>query len=345
MMLRIKHFRIRVWQWTKNLPNSTAFWLALVAIVLVCSLVLPAASWDWLRSGSSRSGAESNSTTIRNIGFVIAGVLALVFAVWRGVLAHRQAVTAERQSETALRQSETSQQGLLNERYQKGAEMLGSEILSVRLGGIYALRSLAEEHPEQYHVQVMRQLCAFVRHPTEVEGQPIVGQEEFSITHEELQRMYPDRTDLPHIVTLTRCKPREDIQAAMAAIAFCHDKNQKVETDNTYWLDLHGADLRGVDLSNMNLSRAPRNFALMGSMYQLITTGRYTNMRATKLDDASLILTNLSNADLSGSSGLIQECLDTVTFDHEKPPKLDNVLDAETGEQLVWNGKPLDDDP
>ena len=91
MMLRIKQLRIRVWQWTKNLPNSTAFWLALVAIVLVCSTVLPAVSWDWLRSGSSRSGAESNSTTIRNIGFVIAGVLALVFAVWRGVVAHRQA--------------------------------------------------------------------------------------------------------------------------------------------------------------------------------------------------------------------------------------------------------------
>ncbi len=72
----------------RNLPNSTAFWLTLVAIVLVCSVALPAAGWDWLRSGVGESGAESNSTTIRNIGFLIAGMLALVFAVWRGVLAN-----------------------------------------------------------------------------------------------------------------------------------------------------------------------------------------------------------------------------------------------------------------
>ena len=140
--------------WLRNLPNSTAFWLVLVAVVLVCSILLPAAGWDWLRSVESGGGGESNSTTIRNVGFLIAGVLALVFAVWRGVLLQRQA-------ETSKRQSETSEQGLLNERYQKGAEMLGSEVLAVRLGGIYALQRLAEEHPEQYHIQVLRLLCAF----------------------------------------------------------------------------------------------------------------------------------------------------------------------------------------
>ena len=44
--------------------------------------------------------------------------------------------------------------------------MLGNEVRSVRLGGIYALQRLAEEHPEQYHIQVMRLFCAFVRLPT-----------------------------------------------------------------------------------------------------------------------------------------------------------------------------------
>ena len=44
--------------------------------------------------------------------------------------------------------------------------MLGSEVLSVRLGGIYALQRLAEEWPDQYHIQIMRLFCAFVRLPT-----------------------------------------------------------------------------------------------------------------------------------------------------------------------------------
>ena len=81
-----------------------------------------------------------------------AGLVALPLALWRGVVADRQAKIA--------------QLGLLNERYQKGAEMLGSDVLSVRLAGIYALQRLSEDYPEQYHLQVMSLLSAFVRLPT-----------------------------------------------------------------------------------------------------------------------------------------------------------------------------------
>ena len=88
--------------------------------------------------------------------------MAIIFAVWRSVVTERQADTTQRQFEIA-------QRGLLNERYQKGAEMLGSMVLSVRIGGIYALAGLAREHPEDYHTKIMRLLCAFVRNPT---GEP-----------------------------------------------------------------------------------------------------------------------------------------------------------------------------
>ena len=84
---------------------------------------------------------ESWSTIIRNFALLIAAGIALWFAKQRIVVADRQ--------------SETAQQGLLNERYQKGAEMLGSEVLPVRLGGIYALSRLAEDDPEKYHIKVM----------------------------------------------------------------------------------------------------------------------------------------------------------------------------------------------
>ena len=90
--------------------------------------------------------------TIRDIALAAAAVIGLPLAIWSGTVAYRQA--------------DTAQQGLLHERYQKGAEMLGSELLSVRLGGIYALQHLAEDHPGQYHIQIMRLFCAFVRHPT-----------------------------------------------------------------------------------------------------------------------------------------------------------------------------------
>ena len=117
------------------------------AVILTVALVaFSVVFWDWL------SGGGSGSETIRNIGLVAAGLIALPLAIWRAIVAGRQANTA--------------QQGLLNERYQKGAAMLGNEVLSVRLGGIYALQRLAEDHPEQYHIQIMRLFCAFVRLPT-----------------------------------------------------------------------------------------------------------------------------------------------------------------------------------
>ena len=62
------------------------------------------------------SSLESWSTIIRNFGLVAAAVFALWFARKRILVADRQADTAQR--------------GLLNERCQKGAEMLGSKVLA-----------------------------------------------------------------------------------------------------------------------------------------------------------------------------------------------------------------------
>ena len=43
--------------------------------------------------------------------------------------------------------------------------MLGSKVLSVRLGGIYALQRLAQEDPEQYRDQIVGLLDIFVKDP------------------------------------------------------------------------------------------------------------------------------------------------------------------------------------
>ena len=370
----------------KNLPNSTAFWLALVAIVLVCGIALPTAGWGWLRSGASERQSdvttestsatesvvttESNSTTVRNIGFIIAGALALVFAVWRGVLAQRQA-------ETAQRQSETSRQGLLNERYQKGAEMLGNEVLSVRLGGIYALQQLAQDHPEQYHVQVMKSLCAFVRHP------PV----EVLTTVENLDGTGGN----PHAG-----RPRADVREAMRGIGARNEMLIGLERRAKYQLDLHGADLSRQSLTDLNLSGAGLTGADLSGAILLST-----NLSKSELFEANLSRSNISganlfkaslssaclsdvkqaidtdfseayllNAILSGANlagaklyktvftganlagalffenGLIAEGLTqkqinwTRAEPKDNPPQLDTLVDHETGDMIFWENRP-----
>ena len=133
-------------------PESRGFWIGASVAVGVGGLIVAFVWWDWLSEGAS------TSEVIRNVGLLVAGLVAFPLAIWRALVADRQASAAQRQTATA-------QQGLLNERFQKGADMLGSDNLSVRLGGIYALQSLALEYPEQYYVQCMRLLCAFVRNP------------------------------------------------------------------------------------------------------------------------------------------------------------------------------------
>ena len=112
-----------------------ALWLAgAIGVVLVGGIL----AWSfWDKIGGD---AESFSTTLRNVAFVIGGVAAILLAVWRSRVSERQAAIAQRQAETAQRQAEIAQHSVLSERSQRGTEMLGSEILSVRLGGIYALQ-------------------------------------------------------------------------------------------------------------------------------------------------------------------------------------------------------------
>ena len=223
------------------------WWIAGVAGILAIGICLSWRFWEDLHGDE-----ESLSTTVRNLGLVIGGVIAILLAVWR--------------SHVAARQADTAQRGLLNERYQKGAEMLGNDVLSVRLGGIFTLDCLAIEHPEQYHIQIMKLFCAFVRHPTaydcievkqdDVETEPNI---------EEKQR------DLnPQL--------REDVQAVITCIGTREEAGLALERKANFVLDLNGAGLSWAQLSGANLARADLSHANL----------RHSNFFSTRLQAADL---------------------------------------------------------
>ena len=282
------------------------FWIALLVVfVLVAAGLISIMHWDWLKD------EESASTTIRNLGLVIAAIVALPLAIWRSIVAERQAATAQRQSETA-------QHGLLNERYQKGAEMLGSEVLAVRLGGIYALERLAREHPGDYHTQIMRLLCAFARNP------PVVEKE------------------------TQDTKLRADLQALLEAISTRSEEQIEIEKKEKYILELSGSSLEEASLSDGNLSGL---FLFDVSLKGAFLYG--TNLRGANLHRASLEGADLSNANLEGAwlegvnltgaemrgcRDLTQEQLDEAVAREDNPPDLSGTVDAKTGKPLVWRG-------
>ena len=318
-------FRVAVGQWEGWL------WVGAVVIVLGIGILL-----SWCFWGELRGDQDSLSTTVRNVALVIGGVIAVLLAVWRSRIGERQADAAQRQAEItqdqveiaqnqieiAQRQAQTAQLSLLNERCQKATEMLGNSVLIVRLGGIYALQGLAEQNPEQYHVPVMKILCAFVRHPTEAEGQPTVTSSEI-----DLMNVYVEVV-------------RQDIQAGMDSIAWCHARSLQIETLQNYQLDLHGADLRGVNLIAQDLSGAPpkdiKGVPSFDYPDSAIIGWWYTNLKGTNLRYAKLHHTNLTSVDLSSASGLTQADLDNAYADPKVPPILNFARDAETNKQLVW---------
>ena len=252
--------------------------------MLVAEVVLSIVFWDWL------SGNESGSTTIRNIGLVIAGSIALPLAIWRGAVADKQASAAQRQAETALDQAATAQQSLLNERYQKGAEMLGSKVLSVRLGGIYALERLSAEHPQQYHIQIMKLLCAFVRYPTEDEDY----QNKLAERNADLRTAY---------------SPREDVRAAMDFIGSRDETRVEIEKGQDFRLNLMGADLSHTQIGDANLSGAMLHYANLSDTNIFCVDLSHAYLTGTVMKEATLSNIDFTDArawrvDLSGATVL-----------------------------------------
>ncbi len=276
--------------------KSSNFWIATVVTVAVVEIVLTALYWDWLRS------SESGSATLRNMGLMIAASLAFILAIWRALVADRQASTAQEAS--------------LNERYQRATEMLGSDTLSVRIGGIHALHALAKEQPEQYYIRVMRLLCAFARNPAngKADGSELATCKEYSGTT---------------LLTL-----REDLQTVMDVIRGRSNAEVLLEERQGFRLQLQYADLRGASLHEADLRRA--------IFWGADLSGSF--LASTRLDCALLNDANLSNAQFSNegdnpAKGIIQQQLDKASRIPVDGPELTGVLDAETKQPLVWREK------
>ena len=304
------------------------------AIAVFAILALFIVPWFWGEWVQVVLGKwETESTVTRNVGLIVAAVLAVPFVVWRSRTADKQAAAAQNQVSVANEQTRVANQTLLNAQYQNATEMLGSATLAIRLGGIHQLERIAREHATEYHVPVMKQLCSFVRYPTEVEGQPTLNQPSIQLDYHLGAIDASDFADAwPEEIQVIR----EDIEAAIKSIASCHAQNLNVETAQGYWLDLHGAVLTGSDLSFLNLSRAPIEIVESINPVPSTFTYRYTDLRGAQLRWAKLQGTNLSNVDLSWVSGLTQGILNQAFVTEGQPPLLKGSLDRETRERLEW---------
>ena len=104
--------------------------IILIVLILVVTVLLSWQFWQPLK------GEESASSTVRNVGLVAGGLIAVVLGTWRSSIAQRRAEAAESDSLDGL--------------FQTAAEMLGHPEASARIGGVVTLLNLGKKHPERY---------------------------------------------------------------------------------------------------------------------------------------------------------------------------------------------------
>lgn len=295
--------------------------------------------WEWLWKVWDYIVQSEDAAT------VILGLVGLGLLWWRSRSSERQATAAQAQVHLAQLDS-------LYDRYRKGADMLGDDTMSTRLGGIYSLRRLAEEHPDEFHLQVMEILCAFIRTPPSAK-----------------------RTDQEEPLVPVP-KPREDMQAALEAVIYRRDRGIEIEKatetdpDRSRWFQIN---LLGAVLERSNLQDAKLRGATLSHVRFRFTNGKDTNLsdatmirvvfdyytsfiganfEHANMSEAEINWGDFTNAELNGVdlSGArfgsrkpdlvkVTQCqLDTAIANPEFPPDIpEGLTDFETGKPIVWN--------
>ncbi len=222
---------------------------------------------DWKALFIWWSGNAEPHESLRNLGLIVAAIVGVGLGTWRSIVAAAQA--------------RTTQQGHITDRFSKAVEHLGSDNITSRIGGIYALKRIAKDSMERDHISVMDVLTNFIRYSPHMEKQ------RKALLCAERRHVYETRimddpefayeNEQPEAPRLIECP---DIIAAIETIMTRSEIQKAFEAQQGYFPSLKNADFSFLILNDVDLS----GFRLDG----------------VNLKDANITGVNLSNVDLSG---------------------------------------------
>ena len=259
--------------------------------------------WDWLIA--MHGGSQTGLASIRDIALIGFGVSGVMMVVWRNLTADKQMMT--------------SRQGLLNERFKLGVDLLSSREMSSRVGGAYVLNRIAEEYPDEFHKEVMTILLAFLSGPPQLEERTEVGPAMWVEQHlaDDIDLLSPLRADIATVITLIGKRSAKRLEM----------------DEKTSDLLLERADLSKAGLSNLNLSDV-RFFSCD------FTGARFDGAILNRASFHGCILTDASFHDNGErpATGLSQNQIRMAVAGNGMQPDIEGLTDCETGEKLIWKG-------
>jgi hypothetical protein len=240
----------------------------------------------------------AESQIFRNNALVWGGAIGFILAIWRSIIANKQAKTAQQQAQIAT-------ENHLAGTFTKAIDQVGQKEEGIQLGGLYALEDIALSN-KKYHGQIMEVLCAFIKFHSPREEEPEQGWD------------YEDRDPIKKVVqvALTIIGRRN--------VAFDEptDLYRKFKIDlsrtNLYSASLEGANLQGAsfecadledaDLLCSNLEQTNLGGAILkGAIFTNQVSDGLSPIKVLGLDQilftgAKLSNTNLQGANLLGAS-------------------------------------------
>ncbi|WP_261574908.1 pentapeptide repeat-containing protein [Frankia gtarii] len=274
----------------------------LAATAIAGVFVLPGREYD---DQQARAALQSGLLTAAAALVVVVGALI--------------ALDETRQANAEIRRANENTH--VRELYTRAVDQLGSDNVTIRLGGIYALERIAVDSPADQRT-VVAVLSAFVRVRSTALAQRSASR---GGPDDEPQRPVPPAADIRAAVqVLGRLPsrdgiPRSDLNGAdltgPASLAQLDLAGANLAGTMLSRADLTGAVLSGADLTDARLREANLSGAWLDGAN--LTSARLSGADLTRawLDDANLTNTRLSRADLTHVGALSQEQVDTARGD------------------------------
>lgn len=222
------------------------------------------------------------------------GAVAVAGAAWRQAnIAWAQAKIARERHEE---QTKADRERRITESFAKAAELLGSEKLATRLGGIYTLKRLSRESEQEYW-PIVETLTVYVRE--HAPWPPRQAAESPKLDRPKDQEKEPESLN-------ETIRPATDVQAVLTVLGHRDKEMRKREAEDQY-LDLSRTDLRGANLKGAHLERASLAGAqLEGAILKKASIrGAWlvrANLEDAILDEANLEDATFWHASLAGAS-------------------------------------------
>nr|VFK68038.1 MAG: Pentapeptide repeat-containing protein [Candidatus Kentron sp. UNK]VFK71912.1 MAG: Pentapeptide repeat-containing protein [Candidatus Kentron sp. UNK] len=261
------------WRWLgASKKGKTLSWMA---VSVLCGGLLAIGGYfllGWM-------GLERKDWPWNSLSALAAAPPLLLTWYWRTI--HRQ-----QELDTDEEHSRIEEQRLLTERFTRAIELLGSEKLQIRLGGIYALERIARDSLRD-HWTVMETLCAFAREgtrePRRAKGEGTPSDEEDADA---------ESTFLP---------PATDVQAALTVMGRRGEEGRAWEQKKGKELDLRGVHLEQANLQEAHFEGINLMDAYLERSHLLGIHLEEAYLWEANLNRSLLFDAHLNNAELRGA--------------------------------------------